>query len=560
MQGRRTVVSVVLGLVLLAVMLGGCTTQGDGIGASTEGSGTAAGTQKTETAAGTKADEPPVKLRFFYGDSGLPHPEGVNPSDNRFLNIIERLANVDLEVEVPGYQDFENKFNLLMASGQLPDLVHTYHLATATKSGDDGAFIDLKELYDNSPAIQKVVSPEMMELAKSPSGHYYRIPMAYDKIPQGRGLIVRKDLIDKYNGGVFPDSIEGYAELLRKIKRENPDAIPMSNRVVGSEAISYGGDSFYNMIGAGPYRDRVEDGVVISNFVTPEYRYVTELMRQLYSEGVLDQEFATNDGDRWRQLWQAESHDTLFMHDSAAEFAGHIAVSPFVPGVVNPQNRYMLAPPITKFPDAVQDVRYTESFMRVMISDHGLYIPSTTSNREAAWRTIEALASDELYEALWYGFEGEQYTTVNGKMELDFDKLSDPAFRWSHHLNFIFGWWGGPEVTEAKNMKLLGEDYGKEVYDSLQPLAAQAEKNGIFALDLTNNNISDEAKTKLPEIMDYISKATIEAIMSRISMEEFDAKVAEFQRQYASVYDEKTKAYADAKDELGPKGVKILDF
>lgn len=547
----------VMCLLLMLIVLGACAKQEEQGGAAETNTNTPAG---TGTAAENvpQADEPPTPLRFFYGDSGVPHAEGVDPSDNRYINIVEQLANVDLEVEVPGYQDYETKFNLMMSSGNLPDLVHTWLLPAATKFGDEGAFIDLKSFYDHSPAIQNVITPEMMELAKSPSGHYYRIPMAWDKGPQGAGLVVRTDLIDKYNGGVFPDSIEGYADVLRKIKRENPDSIPMSNRVVGANAITYGGNSFYNLLGANPYTDRIVDGEVISNFTTPEYRYVTELMRALYSEGVLDQEFATNDSEKWTQRWYGD-YDTLFSFDSADQLVG-TATAPLLPGAISPANRYMYAPPISTFPDVVKDVRYTESFKGLPISGHGLYIPSTSTNPEAAWRTIEALASDEFYSALWYGFEGEHYTVVNGEKVFDFDKLADPAINWKLHLNFVFGFTAGQEVSKAKNMSILGEELGAKTYASLQPYADQAEKNGVFALNITNAKISDEAKQKLPELPEFISKATIEAIMSRISMEEFDQRVAEFQTQYAFIYDEKTKAYADNKDQLASMGVNILDF
>jgi len=65
-----------------------------------------------------------VTLHMFMGNSGVPHPEGLDPNDNWFCKIIEDYANVDLIYEVPAYQDFVTKLNLLLASGNLPDIVH----------------------------------------------------------------------------------------------------------------------------------------------------------------------------------------------------------------------------------------------------------------------------------------------------------------------------------------------------------------------------------------------------------------------------------------------------
>ncbi|WJH32772.1 hypothetical protein N6H14_21170 [Paenibacillus sp. CC-CFT747] len=48
----------------------------------------------------------------------------------------------------------------------------------------------------------------MMELAKDPvSGKNWRIPMVYDKGPQGSGVMARADLLDKYNGGSGPNPL-----------------------------------------------------------------------------------------------------------------------------------------------------------------------------------------------------------------------------------------------------------------------------------------------------------------------------------------------------------------
>ncbi len=69
-----------------------------------------------------------VKLTMFMGNSGLAQPTGVDPSNNWAINVIEDYANVDLELEIPAYNDFPTKLNLLLASGNLPDIVHGWQL------------------------------------------------------------------------------------------------------------------------------------------------------------------------------------------------------------------------------------------------------------------------------------------------------------------------------------------------------------------------------------------------------------------------------------------------
>ena len=183
----------------------------------------------TETAA--PAARP--KVTMFMCNSGLAHPAGIDPSNNWAIKVIEDYANVDLELEVPTYNDFPVKLNLLLASGNLPDIVHTNTKADMVKAADAGAFIDLKAYWDKSPQMQKVTPLLNMDLVKAEStkGIYYAIPMNAIGMEPGWGIIVRQDLIEKYNGGKYPEDLQGYLNWFKAIKTAIPDSIPVASRV-----------------------------------------------------------------------------------------------------------------------------------------------------------------------------------------------------------------------------------------------------------------------------------------------------------------------------------------
>ena len=92
---------------------------------------------------------------MFMGNSGVPHPADVDPSSNWAIDVVEELANVDLILEVPNYQDFATKINLLLASGNLPDIIHGWQKADLENAADAGAFIDHKPYYDNSRSCRR---------------------------------------------------------------------------------------------------------------------------------------------------------------------------------------------------------------------------------------------------------------------------------------------------------------------------------------------------------------------------------------------------------------------
>lgn len=497
-----------------------------------------------------------VKLSMIQTNAGITIPDGTNLNDNPWINIVREKANVDLDVEIPPYTDFATKFNLLLASGNLPDIVQGYDPNAAYKAARDGAFIDLKPYYDKSPLLQKVVTPQMMELAKdTTTGKYWRIPMAYDKGPQGQGIMARYDLVQKYNAGKWPETVEDWIELLRKIKKAEPDSIPMSNRVVGDTVFGYGGAVFFNLYGANPYGYRIQGGKIIPNVLLPEYKAAVEVYRQLYSEGIFDQEFATNTNDKWFPKWS--SKNVLFQWNSADQLLPATVPTSGQIGAASapPEARFAFAPDLKTYPSVVSDPRYAKGFLGTPISAHGMYISAQSKNKDRAFQVIEAFASDELREAIFWGKEGETYTQKDGKRVPIADKLGDPNRTWSRIYALLFGYTDGQDAQQAVYEQLAGADYFKLAKDSMKQRQADAEANGISGL--IGYIAPEDAAKKTSEMNQAINKFTTEAIMGKISMDQFDQARKDWEKQYRSlVYDPMQKFLDANKDNLIKLGVK----
>ncbi|GGD52431.1 hypothetical protein GCM10010911_07470 [Paenibacillus nasutitermitis] len=484
---------------------------------------------------------------MFMGTSGKDYPDGVDPSDNPFIDIVEKYSNVNLKMNVPGYADFKTKSDLLLASGKLPDIMHSWYPEEMEKAADEGAFIDLKKYYDNSPIVQKVISPEMMELAKSSDGHYYRIPMSYSDAPLGAGLLTRYDLVEKYNDGKWPTTIDEWVALMEKEHEADPSAIVMSNRVMGDKGLSYGGVMYYQLYGAPVYGYRVQNSKVISTFELPEYRAATVLMNKLFEDGVLEKDFAT--GKNYFSAWA--NNNSLMQWNSSDQLVP--AAQDAASGQNDPLTKtwkLAMAPPLTEYPT---DAKYVWPYKNMPISGHGVYISTSSKNPDRAWKVIEGFASDALKEAVYWGTEGETYTVKDGKRIPDAAKLGDKNRAWTLGLMIIHGFVTGQDVKQALSTQIMGPDYAKVVYDSQIPIAELAEQKGYALSNFFR--ASDEASKKAAEEKQFITKTTVEAIMGRISMDEFDKQVAVYHDKYGFMYDEMTTYLNDNKDELLKKGV-----
>lgn len=555
MQKTGKVLSLLLSLLfVLAALLAGC-----GQGSGTNGTTAQSDTKPSDTTPTTQKEEK-IKLTMFMTNSGLAHPDGVDPSDNPWVNIIENYANVDLDIEVPAYQDYQTKMNLLLSSGQLPDIFHSNYLNESNASADQGAFIELKKYYDQSPAIQKYITAEMMEIAKSPSGHYYRIPMSQASMPQGKAVIARWDLVKKYNNNQWPATVDEWINLMRTMHKAEPDAIVFGNRIRGEDGISYGGVPYYYWYGALPYNTRYDasTGKMVSTFTLPEYKAATLVMKMLYEEGILDKEFATNDGP---QYFSKRNNKNMLLDVNTMD---QVIPANQISTKGNPKDypqaqtwETIVAPPLKSYPAELADPKYVGPYSNKPINQHGVYISSQCKNPDRAWRVIEALVSDELRELIFWGKEGSEYTVKDGKRIPIPEKINDTARTWSLQLSLISGFTDGQDAKKAIGEYTFGKEYSDLVYNAVDLIDSQARANGIEPFTFANDELSAESILKRAEMKQFITKTTIELIMNKITAEQFDKAVAEFQQKYGWMFDEQTKYVADNKDRLAEMGVNL---
>lgn len=546
---KKTIAVAVALTMLVMVALAGCA---GGKGNSPASSNPpATGTKENgSSAAGATDDsaEPRIKLKMFMSNSGVPHPEGVDPSDNPMLKIVEDYANVDIEMEVPNYDDFQTKFNLMLSSGNLPDIVQTEYAEEADMRGDEGAFIDLKSFYDNSPVMQKVITPEMMEMAKSASGKYYRIPMSRAEAAQGDGIIVRYDLLEKYNGGKWPETVEEWVDMLRKLKQGDPDSIPMTNRVLDPEAISYSGLPFFYWYGAMPYTYRVVGGEAVSTFTLPEYKEAVQVMKRLYDEGLLDREFATNDTPKWVEKWN--NRNVLFGHNGADQY-----IPKNDPKLLASGKDYVFAPPLKQYPSVLQDTKYVQPFRKFPINKDSVYISSKAKDKERAWKVLEGFATEQLKDTIFWGIENEDYKVENGqKVPIEGEGLSNPNKTYRLHFGIVLGFYSGTDRNIASARQAMKPEQLERQLAGLDTLAKAADEQGLRVADFITPE--PDVSLKQTESHQFISTATVEAIMGKISLEQFDGKVAEYQQKYGFIYGQYTDYIKANKEQLLSLGVK----
>jgi putative aldouronate transport system substrate-binding protein len=504
-----------------------------------------------------------VKITMFMGNSGVAQPAGVDPSNNWAINIIEKYANVDLEIEIPNYADFPTKMNLLLASGNLPDILHGWQLTDMIKAADAGAFLDLKAFWDKSPQMQKVCPALNMELVRdqTTTKKYWAIPMNNIGQEPGTGVLVRQDLIDKYNGGKYPEDLQGYLNWFKAIKAAIPDSIPVAGLPI-AEYLFMNSASIFFMHGVYyPAEAYWRGGKYVRGIELPEFKEAIKVYRQLYKDGMLDKEFATNPRDAYSQKvtnkFVATQTNTI---DQVVPIVGSqldAMAKNGTPGVY-----WVYAPPLTRYPAGVERkyIQWMSSDVYPINWGHRVVINAKTKYPAQAWRVLEGFASDELRDAQAWGREGKEYNVVNGKRvptnRLYFNDINDPdSHYWTLHLGIIWGFWPTDVKYEVQRVKAPVEF--ERVYQSSRWLVADGKATGIAPSAYLPT--FPDINAKAAEARALASQIMAKTITGEFSLEDWDAGVKEWKQKYDWMLETQNKWIADNKAVLKSKGVKLFD-
>jgi len=328
--------------------------------------------------------------------------------------------------------------------------------------------------------------------------------------------------------------------------------VPLASRFAWGGQLFVVSDVFAPWYGVRPYRYTIRDGEARFNFALPEMKEALRFYKQMYEEGILDQEFATTEGGVfWGKV--AEQNVAVLTNDT----------DQLIPGYnVTDERIYRYAPPLDEYPDVLTDEKYTWGFDIFPIAGHRTAIAASSKLPDRAWDVLEGFASDELWDVIAWGREGKEYIVENGQ-RVPTDRLysgpeDDPAdsHRWTLHLGIISGFW--PTQTKYEVARLRNPELFDAALESAQWTMERARENGLYFMDFMP--VTDEIARKSGEINPFISSVMAQVIMGEMSFNEYDEKIAEFEREFGFITDYYTEYVNEHRDELRAKNVKMVDW
>lgn len=249
-------------------------------------------------AEGTVISENPQEFTIFAIHLGKAF-NGELPVFNKAFE----MTNIKLKgIASKNQSDEVLAFNLMMAAGEIPDIIAYELPEELEKLGAEGKVIPLEELVNKyAPNIKKFweENPGYKKDAVAADGHIYMIPNYndYDSISTSQGYYIRKDWLKRL-GLKDPKTLEELYVVLKAFREKDPngngvkDEIPLflrgntSKKIISSLADIFKAEySWYSKDEKGPVFGPAE----------PEYKDAIRELAKWYREGLIDSEVFTRD-------------------------------------------------------------------------------------------------------------------------------------------------------------------------------------------------------------------------------------------------------------------------
>ena len=327
-----------------------------------------------------------------------------NCANTVFSEEYEKRTGVKIKYIHPVAGQEKESLSLLIASGELPDIISTNWLnyqGGPSQAIDEGVIVDLGQYKDYAPNYFKILEEnhDYDKAVSTDDGKYYGFATinSGEKLLTVSGPSVRKDWLDEL-GMDYPETIDEWETMLRIFKEKKNASIPFS--------FDYGSISTVFGMFEARFDPMVKDGKVVYGPAQPEFKRALETMNKWFNEGLLDKNIVSVD----KSLLESQ----ILSGKTGATF------TPGGTGIGSLQTAGAALDPkfsLNAAPYPTYEKGATNSAVKVLSPVEGYALAITTScqHPEIAARVLDYLYSDEGNELANFGIEGETFNYVDGK-------------------------------------------------------------------------------------------------------------------------------------------------
>lgn len=529
---KKRMVAMIMTLTMVAGVLAGC---GNEAADDVENGSVGAGSEKTaDTGDEAEATTEPVEITWLgYYTSNITISE-----DTYAEKLLEEACNVKI---TPVTDVAQENMDTYVSSG---DILNATCFTTYLTSNIDTVYeqelireIPEEWLWEYYPTGMQYMKDFLGEEFFESGRHLYDGKVLY--VPYSTCAdtsrvmtVYRKDWLENL-GMSEPTTLDEFHDMLYAFTYDDPDGNGKDD-TYGTSCIydNYGVMQVFGAFGISLPDVYLlqDDGRVIYNAVTEEYKAALRVMKEWYDEGIIDPESATDDRSATRTKW---SNGTIGAMPDAVTWTdsnrGSSSIVAMVESVFGEGTVDVLGPLTTTYGDGT--VYSTKKYPEVM-SNRGLCFTAEASDEQVivVLKMLETMSSDdELLTKIIYGEEGVDYTKneegvliISDHVSVEYqaskgigDTFYGVAVRSPHVVNMTFSdrdieRWEECELTPTKPYTSNFSAVTNEAYNQYQSEIKTAVKEYFYNVLLGNSDLEED----WDEYVSNLNKAGLEEIIA----------------------------------------------
>jgi len=449
-----------------------------------------------------------------------------DPNEIKGIQERENRTNVHINWNFVNSQEASEKFGLMLASGEYPDIirgVNQYYPGGIEKGVEDGVLLDLTDMMDEYMPNYQAARKSVEEVEKGTKTDAGRTPVVWTIASDDEdvsmemvwaGLFVRKDWLDELEMDM-PVTIADWHEMLTAFKDNYHCEAPL---MFASDGTFTQGE-FLSAYGVLP--EFYLDGSTVKYGPLEEgYRQYVEEMRKWYAEGLIDPNFTASENDGTL----VAPNDYMATGKAGAGcsawgFSNDLLKTDY--GLATDENFWLegVANPVLNEGDTPQ----TGSTMCGYIKE-ALAVSTSCKNPELAARWLDYFYTPEGMYLNAYGIEGESYEFLDdGTPQYTSVITENPDYGMSDAFCFytldtssfgLYSW--------ARYFHTGRESYTRSM--DCQYVWNEAKTDMVIpaAISMTDEEIN-EYNTLYVAISTLVNEKTVKYIMGTESMDTYDA-------------------------------------
>lgn len=495
----------------------------------------------------------PVTLKVF----AVQIASVVELEQNTVFQDLEKYTNVDFELTMVPADGAAEKLNLMLASGEYPDVIMGTWLMSnqdLEKYGvQEQVFIPLNDLIDQYGTNIKerwAEHPNWEEEMKSSDGNIYGIPTA-DSGGEGHGDCSYKVWMNtewlKAVGKEMPTTTEEFKDVLMAFKTQDPNGNGAADEIPMTGATNtWAADPYLYLLNAFGYFNTsyyyLKDGTVQSMLDQDYLKEGLKYVHDLYENGLIDPASLTQDESQMSAVGNNEG--TII---AGAASCGHVGM--FV-DINNAEryNQYEIMMPLTGSTGYCAIPYNTQS----SVSGASFAITDACEHPEIALQIADLFCGEEWSIRAQVGIQGETWDVSDGSVMgmdgetpakykyLSFKTLTDAdqsVDKWDNTLRLLEPNW--KKYFEVQGDVMDPTNYEARLYaDTVKLKAYAADVDMVPPLNFVGDDGATYSQMSTA-IGDYASNAIVEFITGTRDVDaEWDSYLADLDKlQYQDMLD-----------------------